>query len=120
MEVFSEWYLRSQTSEDVARLFNIGQQRGFPGMLGSLDCMHWNWKNCPTAWAGQFACRSGSSTIILEEVTDYDLWICHHYFGMPGSNNDINVLKSSNLFSKLSQGIAPPKISLSFSFVPSL
>lgn len=27
---------------------------------------------------------------------------------MPDSNNDINVLKSSNLFSKLTQGTAPP------------
>ena len=27
---------------------------------------------------------------------------------MPGSNNDINVLKSSNLFSKFAQGTAPP------------
>ena len=78
VEVFSEWYLRSPTSEDIARLLSIGQQRGFPGMLGSLDCMHWKWKNCPTAWAGQFAGRSGSPTIILEAVADYDLWI-----GMP-------------------------------------
>ena len=75
VEVFLEWYLRSPTTEHVARLFNIGQQRGFPGMLGSLDCMHWKWKNCPTAWAGQFAGRSGSPTNILEAVADYDLWI---------------------------------------------
>ena len=27
---------------------------------------------------------------------------------MPGSNNDINVLNSSNLFSRLAQGTAPP------------
>ena len=51
IEIFSEWYLRSPTAEDVARLLSIGQQRGFPGILGSLDCMHWKWKNCPTAWA---------------------------------------------------------------------
>ncbi|XP_020245247.1 uncharacterized protein LOC109823382 [Asparagus officinalis] len=52
--------------------------------------------------------RSGSLTIILEAVADYDLWIWHAYFGMPGTNNDINVLESSNLFSNLAQGIAPP------------
>lgn len=77
-------------------------------MLGSLDCMHWKWQNCPTAWAGQFAGHSGSPTIILEVVADYDLWIWHAYFVLPGSNNDINVLKSSNLFSKLAQGTALP------------
>ena len=73
--IFSEWYLKSPTPEDVSRLLNIGQQRGFLGMLGSLDCMHWKWKNCPTAWVGQFSGRSGSPTIILEAVADYYLWI---------------------------------------------
>ena len=108
VEIFSERYLRSPTSNDVARLLHIGKNRGFPGMLGSLDCMHWRWKNCPTAWAGQYTGRSGSPTIILEAVADYDLWIWHAYFGMPGSNNDINVLEASHLFSNLTKGIAPP------------
>ncbi|KAK4737341.1 hypothetical protein R3W88_001038 [Solanum pinnatisectum] len=104
VEVFGERYLRSPTPNDVARLLHIGEQRGFPGMLGSLDCMHWKWKNCPTAWAGQYAGRSGSPTIILEAVADYDLWIWHAYFGLPGTNNDINVLESSHLFSNLASG----------------
>ena len=108
VEIFASRYLREPTTNDVARLLYIGEQRGFPGMLGSLDCMHWRWKNCPTAWAGQYSGRSGAPTIILEVVADYDLWIWHAYFGMPGSNNDINVLESSRLFSNLAQGIAPP------------
>ncbi|XP_073024355.1 uncharacterized protein [Primulina eburnea] len=108
VEVFVERYLRSPTSIDIDRLLRIGEKRGFPGMLGRLDCMHWRWKNCPTAWARQYAGRSGSPTIILEAVVDYDLWIWHAFFGMSGSNNDINVLEASNLFSNLAQGIAPP------------
>ncbi|KAK3189516.1 hypothetical protein Dsin_029077 [Dipteronia sinensis] len=77
-------------------------------MLGSLDCMHWKWKICPTAWTGQHAGHSGSPTIILEVVVDYDLWIWHAYFGLPGTNDDINVLEASHLFVNLTQGIAPP------------
>jgi hypothetical protein len=46
---FSEEYLRSPTNNDIARLLALGKSRGFPGMLGSIDCMHWKWKNCPTA-----------------------------------------------------------------------
>ena len=40
VEVFGGRYLRSPNANDVARLLQIGEKRGFPGMLGSLDCMH--------------------------------------------------------------------------------
>ncbi|XP_065869318.1 protein ALP1-like [Euphorbia lathyris] len=108
VEIFSEQYPRSPNANDIARLLHIGKSCGFPGMLGSLDCMHWQWKNCPTAWHGQYSGRSGSPIIILEAVADYDLWIWYAYFGMPGTNNDINVLESSHLFSNLANSIAPP------------
>ncbi|KAL9669950.1 hypothetical protein QQ045_007500 [Rhodiola kirilowii] len=48
-------------------------------MLGSIDCMHWKWKNCPTAWQGMYT----------------------------GSLNDINVLDRSNLFEELTEGRGP-------------
>ncbi|XP_071739766.1 uncharacterized protein [Rutidosis leptorrhynchoides] len=38
---------------------------------------------------------------MLEAVASYDLWICHAFFGMSGSNNDINVLNQSPIFDKL-------------------
>ncbi|XP_019172667.1 PREDICTED: uncharacterized protein LOC109168067 [Ipomoea nil] len=72
-KVFGERYLRAPDANDVARLLQIGEKGGFPGMLGSLDYMHWTWKNCPTGWAGQYAGRSREPTIILEAVADYDL-----------------------------------------------
>ncbi|XP_013601610.1 PREDICTED: uncharacterized protein LOC106309084 [Brassica oleracea var. oleracea] len=52
IHLFGDEYLRRPTPEDLQRLLHIGEQRGFPGMVGSIDCMHWEWKNCPTAWKG--------------------------------------------------------------------
>ena len=76
-------------------------------MLGSIDCMHWRWKNCPAAWHGQFRGHKKDSTIILEAVADHETWIWHAFFGMPGSCNDINVLQRSPLFAKLANGEIP-------------
>ncbi|KAG5554014.1 hypothetical protein RHGRI_011773 [Rhododendron griersonianum] len=38
--IFSDEYLRSPNNNDIARLLAIGESRGFPGMLGNIDCMH--------------------------------------------------------------------------------
>ena len=75
IQLFGDEYLRRPTPEDLQRLLDIGEIRGFPGMIGSIDCMHWEWKNCPTAWKGQYTRGSGKPTIVLEAVASQDLWI---------------------------------------------
>uniref|UniRef100_A0A2N9FEH0 DDE Tnp4 domain-containing protein n=1 Tax=Fagus sylvatica TaxID=28930 RepID=A0A2N9FEH0_FAGSY len=50
VNIFSEEYLRSPNSNDIARLVAVNEKCGFPGMLGRIDCMHWKWKNFLTAW----------------------------------------------------------------------
>ncbi|XP_075662918.1 uncharacterized protein LOC142632380 [Castanea sativa] len=57
VDIFSKEYLRAPNNEDFARLLANGERRGLLGMLGSIDCMHWKWKNCPTAWKVQEANR---------------------------------------------------------------
>ena len=39
--IFNDEYLRSPNNNDIARLLAIGESHGFPGMLWSVDCMHW-------------------------------------------------------------------------------
>jgi hypothetical protein len=46
--------------------------------------------------------------MILEAVAGYDLWIWHAFFGMPGTNNDLNVLHRSPVFDPLRNGTMPP------------
>jgi hypothetical protein len=40
IKVFGDHYLRAPNATDVARLLQEGEERGFPGMLGGIDCMH--------------------------------------------------------------------------------
>ncbi|KAL0004140.1 hypothetical protein SO802_011701 [Lithocarpus litseifolius] len=106
VSIFFEEYLRSPNNNDIARLLAVGQHRGFLGMLGSIDCMHWKWKNCPSKWKGQYIGHTRDPTIILEIVASYDLWIWHAFFELSRSHNDIKVLGWSSVFSELAEGHA--------------
>ena len=52
IRVYGKEYLRAPNEDDTKRLMAANEKRGWPGMLGSIDCMHWTWKNCPKAWHG--------------------------------------------------------------------
>ena len=108
IDVFGGEYLRRPTREDVESILQVNESRGFPGMLGSIDCMHWRWEKCPLAWRGQFTRGDyGVPTMILEAVASQDLHIWHAFFGIAGSNNDLNVLNNSPLFFDALKGEAP-------------
>ncbi|XP_040361767.1 uncharacterized protein LOC121049193 [Rosa chinensis] len=57
VDLYSTKYLRAPTAADLRRLLAKAARRGFPGMIGSIDCMHWQWKNCLTGWAGEYSGR---------------------------------------------------------------
>jgi len=77
IDAFGAYYLRAPNESDVAQLLAKGERQGFPVKLGSIDCMHWEWRNCPTAWKGMFTGRGKSPTMILEAVASNNLWIWH-------------------------------------------
>jgi len=75
VEIFEDEYLRHLNEKDIARLLAMGENEGFLEMLGSIDCMHWAWKNCPYDKQGQYKGHVEKPTIILEAVASADLWI---------------------------------------------
>jgi hypothetical protein len=107
IRLYGDLYLRAPNEEDTKRLMEMNEKRGWPGMLGSLDCMHWTWKNCPKSWHGMYCGKNKDATIVLEAVASEDTWIWHAFFGLPGTLNDINVLNRSPLFARLVSGDAP-------------
>ncbi|CAL8115919.1 unnamed protein product [Prunus armeniaca] len=85
--LYTREYLHKPTPRDLQRLLQKGEARGFPRVIGSIDCMHWHWKNCPTAWQGEYGNRKGQKSIILE--------------------NDLNVLGQSPVFDEVLRGHSP-------------
>nr|XP_043630531.1 protein ALP1-like [Erigeron canadensis] len=109
IRLYSREYLRRPTSHDVARIFEAHELRHhMPGMLGSIDCTHVEWSACPRRLRGQYMRGDHNGpTIMLEITASQDLWIWHAFFGVPGSNNDINVLNQSDLYVTARNGTAP-------------
>jgi hypothetical protein len=104
--LYTREYLRQPTSIDLQRIEKLhNHQHGVPGMLGSLDCMHLIWKNCPKAWQGSFVGKEQKPSIVLEAVADYNLWFWHSFFGSGGSFNDLNILDVSNLLKMILNGV---------------
>ncbi|CAM8999165.1 unnamed protein product [Rhodiola kirilowii] len=71
VHIFGDHYLRAPNAADLSRLLRRAEQRGFPGMIGSIDCMHWD------------------------------------FIGVPGAQNDLNVLHQSDIFDPPLAGISP-------------
>ncbi|GAA0147778.1 hypothetical protein LIER_07396 [Lithospermum erythrorhizon] len=65
-------YLRKPNGEDLERLLRVVEDRGFSGMIGSIDYMHWEWKKCPVGWQRQFTGgHQGTATVILEAIASF-------------------------------------------------
>lgn len=91
-------FMRPMSREDAKKVCYLHfMQHGVDGMIGSIDCMHVYWKNCPMAWRAVYGGKEKAPTIVLEAFADYHAYIWHAAFGYPGSSNDINILERSPL-----------------------
>ncbi|GKA17803.1 ALP1-like protein [Tanacetum coccineum] len=110
MKIYGPEFLRKPMVSDIEKLYQHHEKKHrFSGMLGSLDCTDWEWFGCPYAFKAQYVRRyhGPNPFILLEAVASQDLWIWHAFFGVVGSNNDINILYQSPLFNDLKTRRAP-------------
>jgi Plant transposon protein len=114
-ELLCSKFNRVMNRRDAHRVTELHlNKHGIDGMLGSLDCIHVEWKNCLVAWQGALQEKEGVSTIVLEAVADFNLWIWHASFGYAGSINDINIWEQSPLLTMLVDGTFAAEIDFDF------
>ena len=52
--IYAAEYLRQPSVDELTLIMEENKDRGFPGCIGSIDCQHWYWKNCPMALQSNF------------------------------------------------------------------
>ncbi len=99
---------RRPTRQELDIISSTYESVGFPGCIGSVDCMKLFWKNCPFYEKGQLLNTKESSklaTVVCEAWCDHDLYCWHWFPGRAGTNNDLTVLYSSPLFQDIFNGL---------------
>ncbi len=106
-DMYSLEYLWVPDENDLNGICRLHRAlHGVNGMMGSLDYMHTQWKNCPKAWQATFKSgkESEGPTVVLEAMSDYHLWFWHASFGYAGSLNDLYVLNLLSFLESLVDG----------------
>jgi Plant transposon protein len=104
-DLYKAEFLRVPDGVDLKNICMLHKSaHGVDGMVGSLDCSHTYWKNCPKAWQGSFQGKEGRPTVVLEALCDYHLFFWHASCGYAGCLNDINILNMSPFLERLVDG----------------
>jgi hypothetical protein len=109
IKAFKGTYLRMPNLTEARAISDRNASRGLPGCLGSIDCMHWYWGNCPNGLKGMYKGRDKFPSVVLEAVADMDYRIWHASFGTPGSVNDITITSRSPLVTAFADASFPPE-----------
>lgn len=125
INLYGSIYLRAPTPADISKIQKMNSDLGWPGQTFSIDVMHWEWKNCPKAYAGlssilvvcfskkvdktlslgQYSGKEkGLPTMGLEAIVGPDAHIWWATFGYPGTLNDLTILDRSPLIQDIIDG----------------
>lgn len=103
--IYESEYLRKPNAKDLKSILKLHKKvHKVNGKFGSIDCCHTWWKNCPKAWAGSFQEKDKRPSIVMEAISDYNLWFWQVSYGYCGSLNDLNIFNLSQFMQDVVTG----------------
>jgi hypothetical protein len=103
--VYMNEFLRLPTATDLKNIVKLHKSvHSVDGMIGSLDCTHTFWKNCPKAWQGSHKGKESKPSIVMESIADYFLFLWHASYGYTGTLNGNTILHLSPFMDSLLDG----------------
>ena len=82
--------------DDVGHKFIVDEYGsiGFPGCIGSVDCVHVGWDKCPHQWKNLFKGKEQHPSVSYEVVCTARKFIQSVSPGHPGSRNDKHIART--------------------------
>ena len=93
-DVLSAEYLKfPESDEELSKVMGAFSALGFPGALGSMDVVHFNWGGCPAAWANLCTGKEGFPTLAYEAICDHSGCVIALTPGHYGAYNDKTIVR---------------------------
>ena len=89
---------------EISRTLSVYDRLGFPGCIGSKDCVHIRWERCPVGDRFLHKGKEGYPTLAYEVTVDHISKIIAATKGFPGAKNDKTIVRFDDLFLSVDQG----------------
>lgn len=87
----SKWIHRKPTESELKDIMATYAKLGFPGAIGSVDCTHIWWSQCPHSMTNLCSGRDDRPTVVFQCVVDHNRYIWNCSKGFVGRFCDQNV-----------------------------
>ena len=87
-----ETWVTLPVGDDLKKVEEIYRKCGLPGAVGSLDCTHFKWDNCPWSEHRVHTGKEGYPSVVVEAMCDHAGRITAATKSYPGAKNDQTVI----------------------------
>jgi hypothetical protein len=102
---FSIYCNPPSTKEEIDRTMAVYNRLGFPGCIGSTDCVHIRWERCPVGERFLHKGKEGYPTLSYEVTVDHTSKIMAVTHGFPGATNDLTVVRFDGFVTDIHDGL---------------
>ena len=100
-EYFDVYCNAPLTEAEIQRTLSVYERLGFPGCIGSTDCVHLRWERCPAGDRSLHKGKEGYPSISYEVTVDHTSKIIAATKGFPGAKNDKTIVRFDGFVSSI-------------------
>ena len=97
-------YVQMPSGDRLRSIMRAYERMGMPGCIGSMDCTHIWWDNCPERYTNLCKDRTGHTTMSFQAIVGPNREIFHVSVGFPGTYNDKSIAHQDDIVRQIMHG----------------